>query len=47
LGEKLKTGGYLEQLTRTRVGSFTLKQAVRLSQFAAKAETLLSQQKVK
>jgi len=31
LGEKLGTGGYLEQLERTRVGTFTKEQALRIS----------------
>jgi tRNA pseudouridine55 synthase len=32
LGEALGTGGYVEQLERTRVGSYTLDQAIRLSE---------------
>ncbi|UCD52979.1 MAG: hypothetical protein JSW27_10135 [Phycisphaerales bacterium] len=32
LGEALGTGGYVEQLERTRVGSYTMDQAIRLSQ---------------
>lgn len=31
LGEALGTGGYVEQLERTRVGTFTKEQAIRLS----------------
>ncbi|MBI4175074.1 tRNA pseudouridine(55) synthase TruB [Candidatus Berkelbacteria bacterium] len=34
IGEKLGIGGYLEQLTRTQVGQFTLKDAIRLNNFA-------------
>lgn len=34
LGEALGTGGYVEQLERTRVGTFTKEQAVRLSDLA-------------
>ncbi|MBS3903444.1 MAG: tRNA pseudouridine(55) synthase TruB [Anaplasmataceae bacterium] len=30
IGEKLKTGGYLKKLIRTRVGSYTKKEALRL-----------------
>ena len=30
LGEKLKTGGYLKSLIRTRVGKFTLEKAEKL-----------------
>jgi tRNA pseudouridine55 synthase len=32
LGEALGTGGYVEQLERTRVGSYTLDQAIRLAE---------------
>jgi tRNA U55 pseudouridine synthase TruB len=31
VGEALGTGGYVEQLERTRVGTFTGEQAVRMS----------------
>ena len=33
LGKKLKTGGYLKNLKRTRVGSFSKEKALTLSQF--------------
>lgn len=32
-GEKLKTGGYLKSLVRTRVGPFTLKECVSITEF--------------
>jgi len=31
LGEALGTGGYVEQLERTRVGTFTKEQAIKVS----------------
>lgn len=36
LGEKLKTGGYLKSLIRTRVGEFTVQNAIKLEDFAMK-----------
>ena len=32
-GEKLKSGAYLGQLTRTRIGNFELSQAVEIQEF--------------
>ena len=36
IGVKLKVGGYLKDLTRTRVGSFTLEQSTSIEDFAKK-----------
>jgi len=36
IGEKLKTGGYLQALVRTRVGQFTLDQALSIEEFEKK-----------
>ena len=39
IGTKLKTGGYLKQLIRTRVGQYTIEQALTVEQFAKQFET--------
>ncbi len=37
LGEALGTGGYVDQLERTRVGAFTKEQAVRISNLQSRS----------
>lgn len=40
VGEKLGCGAYLKQLTRTRIGSFTLSEAIRVDEFHLLSEKL-------
>jgi len=42
LGEMLGTGGYMEELERTRVGTYTKEQAVRLADLPARLADRIS-----